>query len=182
MTMRNRLRTEWRNLAVVVVLLSIGGFFLSDWVSDSWDQIQLMNRAVTTPGNIIALWEDIVDSYEGPTRFHHEATYAYRIDDGRVFEGIEAGSGRIRDDIRKQPLPIPVEVEYLPDNPSVSRIKGSGATSFVGILRSGSLIFAVIFLAMGGYALWVTIQGMRRTSNTSIESLPNQASSTQNPT
>lgn len=107
------------------------------------DELALIRRAQVAPGFIVDTWEEPEDGDDGRTHWFHGATYTYRLPDGRKFTGSAHGSGRLN----LEP-PYPVEVEYLPDHPSVSRIRGSGSSSITDWLWRkiglGSLLLALL--------------------------------------
>jgi hypothetical protein len=120
------------------------------------DELALIRRAQVAPGFIVDTWEDAESGDEGGTHWSHGATYTYRIPDGREFtQSAAIRSGRLKEEFQDLQQPYPIEVEYLPDNPTVSRIKGDGCESIMGwLLRKiglGSLLLAL--LASPGIAL-----------------------------
>jgi hypothetical protein len=58
-------------------------------------------------------------------------SYEYQIPDGRKFQGEteEDFKGQIEDEIQILDKPYPIKIEYLPYNPAISRIKGTGTTT-----------------------------------------------------
>lgn len=87
------------------------------------EELALINRGQTARGFIIETSEDILDSDQG-SKWVSQRTYNYRLPDGREFAG-KTGDipGQLKGEIKE---PYAIEVEYLPDNPVVSRIKGYG--------------------------------------------------------
>ena len=103
-------------------------------VGNPVDELALILRAETAPGFVIDAWEDIQDGETG-SHWFHAATYRYDVPDGRQFTGRTGQkSGRLKDELRHLLDPYPVEVEYLPDNPEVSRIKGDGSGGLIDFL------------------------------------------------
>lgn len=96
------------------------------------DELALIRRSQTVQGFIVDVWEEPPERREGKLNWSHGATYKYYLPDGREFTKSTDGSGRLKEELRP-PLAqtYPVEVEYLPDAPTVSRIKGTGHDSFV---------------------------------------------------
>lgn len=122
-------------------------------VGNPFDEFALISRGHTTDGLIVDTWEDAESGDEGGTHWFHGAIYTYRLPDGREFtQRTKNKRGHLRSDLRDLARPFPIEVEYLPDDPSVSRIKGDGSLSvFDWIWRKiglGSLLLA-LFLAPG---------------------------------
>lgn len=111
------------------LLLIIGACcFWYSIVGNPLNELALIRRGQIAPGHIVDTWEDVGEDDEGGDHWLHGATYTYRLPDGREFtQETLAGSGRLKEEFRNLEEPYPVEVEYLPDNPSVSRIKGDGS-------------------------------------------------------
>ena len=88
----------------------------------------------------------------GEAIWHSCIIYEYTLPDGRSFKGRENWEGRLTEDIQDLSEPYPTEIEYLPNNPSISRIKGSGCQSIFELLWRkiglGSILL-VIFCSIG---------------------------------
>ena len=121
-----------------LALAGVGFFFLFGGIVDGWEEFRLIQGGKTAPGFIIDTWEEPIDTDAGATAWSHGATYTYRLPDGREFERTTYDSGRLKEEFRNLVRPFPVEVEYLPDEPTISRIKGDGPSSILGIF-SGAL-------------------------------------------
>lgn len=96
------------------------------------DELALIRRAQIAPGSIVDTWEDVGDDDYGRAHWSNKATYTYRLPDGREFtKSTKSVSGRLKETFRDLQQPYPIEVEYLPDKPMVSRIKGDGSDSIM---------------------------------------------------
>ena len=120
----------------------------------------LMKRAQVTSGSLLDESDDAGDTDEGGMVWSYGATYSYRIPDGRRFTNkYESSSshGPITG------LPENLQVEYLPDNPRISRVKGTGsATVREWIIRTTlSLGLLALFVAPGLHLLKVGINELR---------------------
>lgn len=106
------------------LLFMAGGLlFWHSLVGNPFDDLALIRHGVTTAGIITAVHEDFGDDNHGKTVSFHSATYAFQLPDGRTIEaGTGDYSGRLPDHV-----PRKIRVEYLPDDPSVSRIEGTGS-------------------------------------------------------
>ena len=94
------------------------------------DELALIQRARIAPGAIVDTWEDVDEDDEGQDLWSHGATYTYRLPDGReLTQSTQNKPGRLRDEFVDLQQPYPVEVEYLPEDPTISRIKGDGSDS-----------------------------------------------------
>jgi hypothetical protein len=121
------------------------------------NELKLIRRAHTVPGSIIDTWEDVEDRYDGQSySWIHGATYTYRLPDGREFtQHTKEGSGRLSPEFHNLKYPYPVEVEYLPDNPTVSRIKGDGHKSILSwlLFKIGLGSLLLVLLSIPGVGL-----------------------------
>ncbi len=155
-----------------VLLLLGASWFWHSLVGNPFDDLALIRRGYTTQGFIVDTWEDAESGDEGGTQWFHGAKYKFRLPDGREFtQRTKDGSGRLKTEFRDRAQAFPVEVEYLPDNPAVNRIKGDGSPNFLDWLWRefglGSLLLA-LFLAPGFAMLRSAVSDFmqyRRTSN-----------------
>ncbi len=93
-------------------------------------ELALIRHAQITPGFITETWEDVDNDDHGRVHWHHGFIYTYTFSDGRQFTK-RSGSwfGPLPRELRDLQQPYAIEVEYLPDDPSKSRIKGTGSDS-----------------------------------------------------
>lgn len=132
-------------------------------VGNPLHELALIQRGQTVPGFVVDAWEDVEDRYGGQSHaWIHSVTYTYKLPDGREFTETADGSGRLK---RGLSLPYPIEVEYLPDKPTVSRIKGTGNDSIQSwLLRNvglGGLLLA-LFCSFGISIVWKGVRDLRR--------------------
>jgi hypothetical protein len=114
--------------------------------------LALLRHAQVTTGSIIDASEEVGGGDDGPAVWTHTTLYTYQLPDGKRFTKQQVFSGRLREGLE---LPIPAEVEYLPDDPETSRLKGTGSDTgpqwlFRTLLSLGFLTIAV---APGVYLL-----------------------------
>ena len=155
-----------------IVALIVAFWYWHYLAGNPFDDLALIRRGHTAQGFIVDTWEDAVDGEEGQTHWYHGAIYKYRLPEGREFtQRTKDKSGRLETELRDLAQPFPVEVEYLPDNPAVSRIKGEGSPNlFDWLWRKavlGSLLLA-LFLAPGFTMLRSAVRDFmqyHRTSN-----------------
>jgi len=158
---------NWRKV-VLGVAFTIGGIlFWFSLVGNPLDELALIQRGKVAPGFIVDTWEEAESGDEGGTIWFSAAIYEYRLPDGRDFKGVSDGSGRLKDELRGLTEPHPIEVEYLPDDPNVSRIKGDGCQSVTEWLWRkaglGTLLLAM-FVAVGVCMLYGGLRGSRHRS------------------
>ena len=128
------------------LLFLAGGFWF--WlytVGNPISELALIRRGVTTQGFISSFRTKVEDA--GPSKMadFRYATYTFQLPDGRTFRG-EADDHRatLPDDLSR------IEVEYLPDDPTVNRIKGSSSSCLTvtdWLLRKvcvGGLLLAIV--------------------------------------
>jgi hypothetical protein len=87
------------------------------------------------------------------------------LPDGRSFKGTAEGSGRLKEQFQDLTEPYPIEIEYLPDNPDVSRIKGSGCGSVTELLwrkigLGGLILVGLCWIPVG--LLWKGLKDLKR--------------------
>jgi len=162
--------------AVLGVLWIVGAcWFLLYIGGNPLNELALIRCAQTVPGFIVDTWEDVVDDEHGRTHWFHSTIYKYRIPDGREFTQTEEGSGRPTAEFRNLTYPYPIEVEFLPGKPAVSRIKGSGHSSTLGWLvfkvGLGSLLL-VLFCIPGMGLLRDAARDFRRLYHNRLSGLP----------
>ena len=123
-------------------------------------ELALIQRGHVVAGSIVDTWEDAESPGErSGTRWYHGVAYRYRLPDGREFtQHTKSRSGRLEAEFQNLKQPYPIQVEYLPDNPTVSRIKGDGCGSgmewFCWKIVLGGLLLAV-FVSPGATLLRV---------------------------
>ena len=135
-------------------------------VGNPLDELALIQRGQTVPGFIVDTWEDAESGDEGGTQWFHAAVYKYRLPDGREFtRRTKDNSGRLKDEFRDLKQPYPIQVEYLPDAPNISRIKGDGHDTIWGWLLYkvglGTLLLA-LFLSPGIIMVRNTLRDSKR--------------------
>lgn len=117
--------SELKTVLYGIIWIIIAIIFWWHIAENPFDELNLILRAKITDGFIVDADEDILEGDRGESSWIHYYYYKYQIPDGRKFKGVERGSGRISIDLDQ---PHPIQFEYLPDNPDVSRINGSGSS------------------------------------------------------
>jgi len=146
-------------LAIVVMFL-----FWYSLVGNPLDELALIRHAEVVEGFIVETGEEVGETDYGSTIWTHYARYTYRLPDGREFYQTTRGTGRLSEEFYNLQEPYPVEIEYHPDDPSVSRIKGDGSdTLFEWLWRKVGLglLLLVIFLSPGVRMLWSGVRDLR---------------------
>jgi len=160
----NRLYTYTKILAFGLIVTALACFWLYTMIGNAWQELMLMRHSETTPGFIVDTWEDFDESDRGELLWYHGGTYTYRLPDGQQFTQTISGSGRLKTEFRGLSEPYPIDVEYLPNNPAVSRIKGDGPDTIPSWLRTEvgyKGIFPILLLGIGLYLLWKEVSELR---------------------
>lgn len=134
--------------------LLFGGAWL--WFALSGNPIhslKLILRAKTAPGQIVDAHEDVGDNDRGGAVWFYWAVYRFTTPDGKLVTSRTPDCrGRLPDELEDLDTPVPVEVEYDPQDPSISRIKGSGMQTVAGWLLVEVLLGGAVldlFMAPG---------------------------------
>ncbi|SRR5258707_988545 len=133
-----------------LIAISIGVALWYKGLGNPFDDLALLRHAQVTHGQIIDISEDIESGDYGDDRTTSKATYIFQTETGQRLESTtpdypsHAGA-----DVPS--LPMPVEIEYLPSKPSLSRIKGTGSQSIPEwVLRTFlSLAMLCLFSSIG---------------------------------
>lgn len=149
---------------ILVVVLAV--LFWLYLVGNPIHEFALIQKGQTVTGSIVDTWEDAESGDRGGAQWTHAAIYTYQLPDGRKFTAhTKHNSGRLKDEFRDLKQPYPIEVEYLADNPEVSRIKGDGCQSiFEWLWRTvglGGLLLA-LFISPGYVLLRHAIRDIKR--------------------
>jgi len=159
-------KTYIKILAPGLIITALACFWLYNGLIDAWQELSLMRNHETCYGHIIETWEEVTgETDDGRPMWEHGGTYTYRLPDGREFTQGTRDPGRLAPEFQNLSQPYPIEVEYLPDNPTVSRIKGYGPKTIAGWLRTEvgyREFYPLILLALGIYLLWKAIGELRK--------------------
>ena len=167
---KEKRKKHWGEIVIGVLLIIGGPWFLLQVVGNPLDELALIQRSKVVPGAIVDAWEDYDDTDYGDTIWHHAGIYEYRLPDGRDFKGVSTGSGRLPDECEDLTQPYPVEVEYLPDNPNVSRIKGVGCQSVTEWLWRKVGIGGLVLVALVGGGVYMVYTGLRGSQDRDVRS------------
>jgi len=144
-----------------LIAVSFAFVFWLNGLGNPLRDLALVRRGHTVQGKIIDTSEDIDSGDYGQDASSHNETYVYETSTGQRFiQTSPSSSGRLREDIH---LPVSVEVEYLPENPSISRIKGTGSETIPEWIGRTLLSLSLFALFASPGVLLVT-QGIKRTS------------------
>jgi hypothetical protein len=148
----------------------IGGFWFGyQFTGNPFDDLILILKGEIAQGFVVNGWEDAGEDDRGHAKSSYGVTYKFRLPDGREFSHDVKGSGQLNSDFSDFSQPIPVEIEYLPSDPSVSRLKGDGSPNlfdwlwrklglsiviFVQLLFPGALTLRNAFREYHDYPTW----------------------------
>lgn len=130
--------------------------FIIIWLwssSGPFQELKLIISSDVVDGKIIDAVEgsDVIELYEGRKSeqvFYYDYEYVYRISDNVLRHARGSEKGRLPDSLSSIDLPAHVEVEYIPDDPSVSRVRGmkSNSTTIFEWIRRRMVLPGFIFI------------------------------------
>ena len=151
-----------------VLAMLAGGWFAYYLLGNPLDELALILRGRTAPGFLVDAWEEPEGGPEGGTLWSHGAAYTYRLPDGRELRGAtRSQSGRLREDLRGLSQPRAIEVEYLPSDPTVSRIKGDGHDTiwrFMLLKLGGGMVVLAMLVTPGAIVIRQHFRAWRKLS------------------
>lgn len=110
----------------------------------------------TVSGTVTEAFDDVHEDSNGNEHEDFEATYVYELPSGRKYK--QTSTSDFTDIFSAdEQMPRAVEIEYVPEYPSVSRIKGTGSQSFNAWLRTFAfqLVLLTILWLPGIAMIWV---------------------------
>lgn len=133
-----------KGIVIGLICMIVALWFMWEMVGNPFDELALIRKAETTNCTLIDSYIDETEGYRGKVFFADVGIYSFFVSDGSEFKAIDrAPLGKLKEY---------QEVEYLPDNPKVNRIKGEGCQSItewlwrkIGI---GSFLL-LMFLSIG---------------------------------
>jgi hypothetical protein len=140
--------------------------FGADLVND----FRLMVYARSTTGEVFDSFEDVQEGDDGRDDWFFSVAYRFKHPDGRVIQGSSGAGTRLPAqfaDARQRP--VPVDIEYLPNDPAINRLKGIGRRSIGNwFVRIGGLCVLIVLLALPGVRL--VLDGISEWRAASIQS------------
>lgn len=114
----------WK-LSSGIVVIVIG---LTVWYrlsGNSLSDLQLYLHSSKAQGHILRTWEEVSDGGRGQLHWICGVEYEFTLANGKKFseKSYEAPEW-VKQNFRDISYPYPIEVEYLPDDPTISRIGG----------------------------------------------------------
>lgn len=135
------------------------------WFAWPPNDLRLMREGVATTGHVLETHEDLDMGDDRRLHASHAFRYAFRLPTGQEVEAETRNrNGRLPPELRASQGWPPIEVEYLPSDPSVSRILGEGA-QHIGEWGCNTAL-ALIALAL---LLWPGVVVVRSGVNDEIE-------------
>jgi hypothetical protein len=129
-------------------------WFVFSSLGNPIDDLRLMLSGKTAAGEITDTIEDVEDGDDGRSHWSSAIAYRFRTPDGRIVEGVSKGSGRLPADLVDLKAPVPVDVEYHPNTPSLNRLKGDGSHTLNGwLLRTTGIGLLLALLCWPGVNL-----------------------------
>lgn len=154
---RHKLTEPVKTLICGVVAILVALWFWLSLVKNPFHEFALIRRAQVAAGSLVDTFESEQEDFRGHVYFSDVGVYAYRVPDGREFKTTtRVPTGQLKEH---------QEVEYLPDSPAVSRIRGDGCHSITEWLWRKvalGLLLLAIFLSPGVVLLRRAIRAMKR--------------------
>lgn len=133
-----------KKVIIGVLLILVAFWFWWSMVGNPFHELALIRRGQVTTGYLVDIHEHEEEDYRGHVYLSDVGVYTFQLSGGREFKATtRAPTGQLREQ---------EEIEYLPNNPTISRIKGDGCNSITEWLwRKIGLggILLLIFLSIG---------------------------------
>ncbi len=160
----DKIRNSTLKIFFGCLILAICILLLKDGFPFSIDKYRLIFSTQRLFAQVHEASEIPPDCHEGHCWSGWYVEYLYRLPDtSTVLDGSSQLSGAMPDRFAEESLPQEIEIEYVPSHPYLSKVVGSGQTSFwrvfVGDLMSLILILSVLFVGgflvlSGGKTIW----------------------------
>jgi len=163
-TKKNQLNDSIKTAIIGALWIAVAVWFVFYLAGNPLNELALIRHGDTTLGFIVDAWEDVEEHDNGRPMWFHGGTYTYYLPDGRKFtQQTKEASGRLSPEFRNLEYPYPIEVEYLPNKPNISRIKGSGYKSITGwLIRIVGGCFLLVMLSFPGVGLlWYGVRDLK---------------------
>jgi len=159
-------KTYIKILAPGLIITGLACYWFYTALNDAWQEFILMKSHETCSGYITETWEDMTgEADDGRLIWEWGVTYTYQLPDGREFTQYTRHQGRLKSEFLDLQEPYPIEVEYLPSNPTLSRITGDGPNSVPGWLRTEvgyRAFYPLILLIIGAYLLQKAVRELKK--------------------
>ena len=107
-----------------------------------------------TVGEITETLEDVGEGDDGQSYWFSVIGYRFRTPDGRIIEGMGDRTSRLPADLIDLKTPVPIDVEYHPETPSLNRLKGEGSQTLgAWLLRTAGFLLLLAMLCWPGVSL-----------------------------
>ena len=135
---KRRFTESAKTMGCGIVVTIVGCWVWHHMIGNPLEELALIRRAQIATGYLDKTGEREYEFQYGMV-IADVGLYAYRLPDGREFKTTtEAKTGQLNEQ---------VEIEYLPDNPAASRVKGDGCASITEwLLRK--VVVGSLFLAL----------------------------------
>ena len=149
----NKLRDSVLILRGGVLWILGGCWFWCYLAGNPLDELALIRRAQVATGSLVETHEHEEEDDRGHVYLSDVGDYAFRVPDGSDFKA----STRVpTGDLKEQE-----QVEYLPDNPAVNRIKGDGCQSITEWLWRKVGLGSLLLTLLAGPGIVLLRHGVR---------------------
>lgn len=156
---KTRHRNALKKLISGILILFVGIWYCHIIKGDPFTKFLLIQNSKTISGYITDVSEEIKGDEEG-TYYTYFITYTYELHEHIYENNHNDGGDRKNLELSNLKIPYPIEVEYLPKFPNISRIKGTGTQSMIvwffyeligSIILYGIVICIGIMVSKNGY-------------------------------
>ncbi|MDO9464764.1 MAG: hypothetical protein Q7J67_05655 [bacterium] len=152
--MQNYQKTILCGIGAILIVVLFAHYLIGNPVTG----LMLLKWGKVTKGHIVQTDQDYEHNESG-SHASYSVQYEYNID-GQYFKKRYIRSGKLKPTLESLEKPYPVEIEYFPKYPAISRLKGNGAQSFIewffrefclGLFVYGLFLIPGIFLINDGW-------------------------------
>lgn len=150
----NRIKLKFAKSILIGFTIPIAAFLI--WMVSSSSPVNdfnLITKSSIAKGQITSTQQetDVVETNDGRTSeqiYFYDYDYSFVLPNGKIITARGSEPGEIPEHLMDLDEPFPVQVEYLADNPNVSRIKGmdSNDTTILQWIRHRMVIQTIVFL------------------------------------
>lgn len=134
------IREPFKTLACGILYILGALWFMYMMLGGPLNELALIRQGEITVGSLVATYEDEQEDSRGQVHFSDIGVYAFSVPDGRKFQAtsrVPTGQLKKRE-----------KIEYLLNDPTVSRIKGDGCQSTVEWLCRKVLLGGIFFAVL----------------------------------
>lgn len=142
-------RVEYKTILGGSVWIVVAVWFVFYYLGNPIHELRLILYAKSVPGKVIETWEE----FDGEYGWSCGAIYTFRPPGGIKIKSFSSTC----DNLSFSPVspddpddlgPIGIEVEYIPANPTINRIKGTGVQSLIDFLLRKVVLGSILLVML----------------------------------